>query len=70
MFLKFYKKKCTSYELMKIWFNSNHSKIINYQLIKVLKEKVLDMNLSSQIRTHIESLIRIQNENPYTIFDF
>jgi hypothetical protein len=40
-------KNCTSYELMKIWFNSNHSKIVNYQLIKVLKEKVLDVNLSS-----------------------
>jgi hypothetical protein len=55
---------------MKIWFNSNHSKIINYQLIKVLKEKVLDVNLSSHIITHIESLIRIQNGNPYTIFHF
>jgi hypothetical protein len=55
---------------MKIWFNSNHSKIVNYQLIKVLKEKVLDVNLSSQIITHIESLIRIQNGNPYTIFYF
>jgi hypothetical protein len=31
-------KNCNSYELMKIWSNSNHSKVPNYDLVKVNKK--------------------------------
>jgi hypothetical protein len=31
------KKNCNSYGLMKIWSNFNHSKVLNYQIVKVFK---------------------------------
>jgi len=31
---------------MKIWSNFNHSKVPNYQMVKVFNEKILWMNLS------------------------
>jgi hypothetical protein len=37
--LKKKKKNCTSYELMKIWSNFNHSKVPNYSLVKVFKKR-------------------------------
>jgi hypothetical protein len=48
-------KNCNSYGLMKIWSNFNHSKVPNYQTVKVFKKKISHMNLSSCIR-HILSL--------------
>jgi len=30
-------KNCNSYGLMKIWSNFNHSKVLNYQMVKVFK---------------------------------
>jgi hypothetical protein len=34
-------QNCNSYELMKIWSNSKHSKVPNYDLVKVNKEHLL-----------------------------
>jgi hypothetical protein len=44
---------------MKIWSNSNHSKVQNYDLAKVNKERAPNMNLSFHITTHTKSLTRI-----------
>ncbi len=38
-----------SYGLMKIWLNFNHSKVPNYQTIKVFKKKIAHISLSSCI---------------------
>jgi hypothetical protein len=59
IFLKKHLIKCNSYGLMKIWSNSNHSKVQNYDLAKVNKERALNMNLSFHITTHTKLLTRI-----------
>jgi hypothetical protein len=55
---------------MKIWSNSNHSKVWNYDLAKIKKGKALNMNLSFHITTHTKSLTRIWNENQYEFIHF
>ncbi len=42
-------KKITthSWKLRKIWSNFNHSKILNYEMVKVFKEKIPHLSLSS-----------------------
>jgi flagellar assembly factor FliW len=55
---------------MKIWSNSNHSKVQNYELAKVNKERALNMNLSFHITTHTKSLTTIKNENQYEFIHF
>jgi hypothetical protein len=51
--------KFNSYWLMKIWSNSNHSKVWNYDVAKVNRERALNMNLSFHITTHTKLLTRI-----------
>jgi hypothetical protein len=40
---------------MKIWSNFNHSKVPNYEMVKVFKEKTLHLSLSSHNTSYIES---------------
>ncbi len=47
------KKKKNSYGLMKIWSNFKHSKVPNYYTVKVFKEKIPRMSLSSYITSYI-----------------
>jgi len=47
---------------MKIWSNFELSKVLNYDLGKVNKEMVLDMNLSFHITTYTKLLKRIKME--------
>jgi hypothetical protein len=44
---------------MKLWSNSNHSKVWKYDLAKVNKGRAFNMNLSFHITTHTKSLKRI-----------
>jgi len=48
-------KTCNSYGFMKIWSNFNDSKVLNYQMVKGLKETMHDMSLSFCISSYIES---------------
>jgi len=48
-------KNCNSYGLMKIWSNFIHSNVPNYKTIKVFKQKILHISLSSYITLYIES---------------
>jgi hypothetical protein len=63
-------KNYNSYRLMKIMFNFNHSKVHNYQVVKVFKERVPHMHLSFHNTSHIESPQQIWNENQYLFFHF
>jgi len=47
-------KNCNSYGLMKIWSDLDHSKVPNYWMVKVFKEKIHDMSLSFYISSYIE----------------
>jgi hypothetical protein len=38
---------------MKIWFNSNNSKVHNLEIFKAFKERILHMNFLSHITSHI-----------------
>lgn len=50
---------------MKVGSNLNHSKVHNYQVVKVFKERVPCMHLSFHNTSHIESPQKIWNENQY-----
>jgi hypothetical protein len=55
---------------MEIWSNFDHSKVPKYDLVKVDKERALDMNLLFHTTTCTKSLIRIWNENRYKFIYF
>jgi hypothetical protein len=55
---------------MKIWSNFNHSKVPNYGMAKVFKEKIPHRSLPSHNTSYIESQYKIWKVNQHKNFHF